>query len=210
MSDFREAYDALKASQKDTNGIMINYSVEIITADGDTQSESLSLKSSGGKTMVKSNDVTLYQDLTTMVAFQQNEKTIFITKPLPGEWKKSQLSGVFQQQDSLLRYLSLAKCSEEMIGNQKFQKLVFNIVGTLKKSGVKTVVYWLNNKSIKSVLIEYAETAFINSWKMTIERLDINYSKDPFFGSAISQAMDKGNKVKELYKGYSVIDNRTK
>ena len=208
LENFNAAYHSLKDAQKNSKGILINYSVEMVTDQGQKQREHLILKSTGSKSMIKSGLVTVFQDVATMVALQSDEKTIFITRPIPATWKKAQLAGILNVQDSLIAYLSLKSCSADLLNGKSVQKIVFDVKGRLKNTGVNTVSYWIDDQSMKSILIEYNETRPIKSWRVFIEQLDTSYSSDPFQGSAISQALDKNNKVKKDFYNYKVIDKR--
>jgi hypothetical protein len=208
MQDFRAAYNDLRSIQKNSKGTYISYSVEVVTAQGEKQVDHLTLKSVGNKSYVKSDAVTMFQDAATMVALQNTEKTIFITRPIPSEWKKAQLEGIFKVQDSLINYLNLKSCAMDMVNAKKLQKLVFEPKGRLKDRGVKYATYWLDDQSVKSILIDYNKSDYISSWKMTIDQFDSNYSEAPFQGSALSKVFDKSNKLRNDFRNFTLIDKR--
>jgi hypothetical protein len=215
MTLFRQAYDKMISlyEQKGDKGMAMLYKVEAVGKDDKMNSDVVEMKSYNKKSTIISQKVMVYQDEQNIVAIQPSNKSIFISRPLPESVRQSQMENVFKLQDSLSHYMTLKSCTTGALkkNGKPLKKLNFQLTATKQeKFGITSLNYWINEKEVRVVKIqlEYAQSRPLKTSSYTIESFNGDYKGSPFEGSAVGIVMTKGNKLKENYKGYNVIDKR--
>jgi hypothetical protein len=215
MVMFKQAYQKMIAlyERKGNKGVSVIYKVEAITKDDKLNTDVVEMKIYNKKSKIVSQKIMIYQDEQTIVAIQPSGKSIFISRPLPESARQSQMENVFKLQDSLSQHLILKSCTKDVLkkGDKETKKLTFQISPSKQeKFGITGLNYWINQKEVRvvKILIEYAASKPLKTSSYTIEHFDGDYKGPPFDGSAVSVVMTSNNKLKQEYKGYSVVDKR--
>jgi hypothetical protein len=168
----------------------------------------------GEKYKYVTNEYRLYQDNKTMVVIQPNEKSIFMTRPLPEKTRQNQFANMIAAQDSLLQELSVRSCSREfgtVVSDAGYTKVVCVASPKLEKMGFKTVSYWIDAQTaeVKKISMDYTPGSIykLKRYEMVIEKMSTQSVSIPFKGDALSQAMEHG-KLRNEFNAFQVVDKR--
>jgi len=215
-SVFQKAIDQVRSLRllSRNNGFEMNCRIIVTPEKGSAVEDKLSVCSLKDKYKCVTGQYSLYQDASTMVVIQRDEKTVFITRPLPEKQRQDQFTRMIELQDSLQKHLTIKGCSREFGAvhrDKGYMKIDFIPESKLSRLGLKSITYWveLEHYEVHKISIEYIPGSGygMKRYEMIIDTLNARSVTVPFKGTALSQVL-KGDKVRSELKGYQLQDSR--
>jgi hypothetical protein len=189
--------------------------VTITPEKGPVVQESMEIVALGNRYRLKTNQYSLYQDEKTMIVVQHDQKSIFMTKPLPEKQRQNQFAEMMRIQDSLQQQLQIKGCSREfgtIQPNTGFTKIIFASTKKLEKMGYKSVAYWVHAETaeVKKISMDYlpGSTYKMKRYELVIEKMNTSAAEEPFKGEAAAQVMNRKGQLKSEFSSYQVVDKR--
>jgi len=216
LQHFTRALDKTKSLRADAekNGFQMDCRI-IVTADnGKVSQEKVSVSTQGKKFRYITAKYELYQDAQTLLVIQHDRKVVYVSHPTPEKIRETQFMEMIELQDSLRRYMSLAKCEKEfgtVHPDEGYQKIRFVPGEKLKNSILKGVTYWVETSTgeVRKIAIDYKPGSdfLIKNYVMLIDKMSTKKPVVPFSGQALAVVMT-GKKMKSAYSNYQLVDRR--
>lgn len=214
---FRKATDQVRSMRllaQNKNGFEMQCSIRITPETGAVVNEHLQVVAYKNKYKCITSQYSLYQDASTMVVIQHDQKSVFITHPVSAELRENQFTQMITLQDSLQKHLKLGSCSREfgsILPNEGYIRITFLPDDKIDGLGLKAITYWVELKryEVKKIMIDYTPNSGygVKKYELLVDKMNPQSIIEPFKNGAINQSMQKG-KLKPEYTGYTLIDKR--
>jgi hypothetical protein len=213
---FNSALEKVKSFRtiSSQHGFEMACTIQITSSNGRVQRDRIEIKTWNEKYQYITDKMSLYQDEKTLVVIQKDQKSIFITRPMPKEKQQNEFYKSLSVQDSVQKHMKLRSCTNEFGAVEKhvgYLKMVYEPTEELKSSGLKSIIYWLDQErlEIKRIVINYAAEALhgLKTYDLVINRLNQKVTTSPFTGDALTKVM-QGKALRAEYSGYTCTDKR--
>lgn len=209
-----EAYVKLKtlyAANK--KNVHIQYSIKTTFATDESSEEVIAMFVNGDKSKVESNGTVLYQDTQTFVAIDKENKSLLITRPQEGDWRKAQLkimNSLFDSIFSKLRVISCEAQCQDDDPSRLFKKIQFGIPEGSDEKNLGVITYWLqeDNHEIKKIEMDYNTNSDVKRIVFQLNHVNVNYNGSIFKGNALDQVFQPNGRKKQDYEDFKVVDIR--
>ncbi len=165
---------------------------------------------SGEKTLFESNVMSAYADGKNGFLILHNQRKIIWGPGGKNIYGKENFDRIAGFQDTLVKFSSLTSCRNITENNEPFKEIVLETNDNIKRvfhvSSIQ-IKYDMKANRISRVICHYDKESKIERMSVTYNDLDFDYT-GPFFSSAYSKVLTSGGKLKSIYKGYELIDNR--
>lgn len=214
---FKKATDQVRSMRllaQNRNGFEMQCRIRITPEKGAIVEEYLQVIAYKNKYKCVTSQYSLYQDASTMVVIQHDQKSVFITHPVSAELRENQFTQMITLQDSLQKHLKLGSCSREfgsVLPNEGYIRITFLPDETIDGLGLKTITYWveLRQYEVKKIMIDYTPNSGygVKKYELVVDKMNPQSTVIPFKGEALAQGINKG-KLRNEFKGYQLVDKR--
>ena len=195
-------------------GFDISCSVRMVNDNNVVQKDEIEMKMMGTQYYYKAGAIALYQDEQTLVIVNAENRSVFLTRPMPDLYRQNQFDQISKLQDSVLRAYEVRSCAKEygsVDPDRGYYKLVMQPGKNVKEGAVQSAVYWVTKDEleIKKIQVHYSANAGygIKEYEMLINHMKVGGGAKPFQGRALEQVL-VGTKLKESLATYQLIDKR--
>lgn len=160
------------------------------------------------KTLVRTNDYTIYTDKKTAVTISHQKKTIMITaNPAHGE-ENGPANHFLKMRDSIIMKSQVEECKSIVSNGQTYRQIKLLTHDSWKhNTHIHHLMFWIDQaKHIKKISILYTKA---HQWKhitLTMEKTDYSYRGNVFNGSAVQQIYTGRNTLRPEYKEYKIMN----
>jgi hypothetical protein len=216
MAIFRKATDQVRSMRllSKSSGFELRCRIVVTPEEGGAVHERMKVVSLNGKYQCSTGEYSLFQDEYTLVVVQHDQKSIFITKPLPEQLRQDQFTQMIKLQDSLQKRLMVKACVKEfgtVQAGEGYMKIVFVPDKKIEGLGLKSITYWiaLHQYEVRKIAIDYSPDSGygIKRYEMIVDAMNAQSTSTPFKGKALAQAL-KNDKLRDEFKSYQLIDKR--
>jgi hypothetical protein len=213
---FKKAIDQVRSMRllSKNNGFEMRCRIKITPESGALVEEHVEVIALKNKYRCITSKYSLYQDATTMVVIQHDEKTVFVTRPLPDQLRKDQFTEMVKLQDSLQQHLILGNCTKEfgtVHAGEGYIKITFVPDKTIDGLGLRAITYWveLERYEVKKIAIDYTPNSGygVKKYELIVDKINAQSTTIPFKNEALAQGM-LGDKLRSEFKSYVLIDKR--
>jgi hypothetical protein len=167
---------------------------------------------SKNKTFYESNYGSYFNDEKNSFVIIPSEKSIVWSDAIEIDNQKERLDKLYQIQDSLIKTGTMISCKDIVYQKKEYKEVILKPNYKLAKQqsvDKMMIIYDENVNRIIEVTLFYAKESKLDKMVMEYNIIDLNYSK-PIASSAASKIYEGKSKLKNIYKGYTVVDKRKK
>jgi len=198
----------------------MNVDPNLTERDRSAYSTRVKLYANSEKSYLISESIEVYQDQHHTLSILKEEKLIYVSEFIGLEAKRSKVSHLGFLQDTLFDLSKVVSCEEvgsewlaqssDLVKRYKKIRMELNSSGkNLFNTDALTFYIDSENKTIKRVIIEYAESHNMKNLIVTFNEIKYDYSTDKLDAEAISIALSSDNKLRLKYKDYTLVDTRS-
>jgi len=204
----RAAYDEFRTPTGE--GYALSYIMKTTVVDGSVTAENIALKFYNGKSLVKTNSTTIYQDSETMVAIDHERKSIFITRAMDQNVLQQQFGQSTLLQDSLLDNSHHISCNNTANNKNEWQITLSDQNKMITDLGLSSMTYWIDRKvsRINKISAVYLpDNSMMKSVEVSFGQVDKSYQEEVFAGAALKLVYTEEEHVRLAFSQYKIINN---
>lgn len=222
MQELKEIFRHMQQERPsgDQRVYYLNYAVKTVMADSakhPPRESTIELWSKGKLMEIKSSEMLVYQDKDEAFVVIPSKKMIMRNDAMPDQREVLQKQNALVQ-DTLLKRSSIQSCRQvKGDGYNKVISLLMNEQGR-ELSGIMKAEYDVDteSKQVKHVRVYYTENhparmgQDLVYTQYSFRRTSYDYKGKTLSDKVETKFMKDGTRLKETYKGFSLIDNRQK
>jgi hypothetical protein len=213
LSVLRQAYKSSLEKMENRRGGMLHlqFSTKTVMSEafgGGSREVSVSLLSSDQLSVLKSDELNVFQDTATTINVIPDKKLVYIlngTHNRSGNLAANQIAFIH---DSLFQSSEVLNCKNYRGDGTAKQAISIALHDkNMRRYNIKKIDYLLENDELKKVTMWFTPESPVKMTEITYGMVDFS-SPQTLHEDALSYVFDAGHRLRNEFKNYKVIDTR--
>lgn len=213
LSTLRQAYkDSREQMEKRKDGVLhLEFSTKTVMREaygGESREVSVTLLSNEYFSLLRSDELNVFQDTTTTVNIIPDKKLLYILNGTHLKSRNIVAGQISLFQDSLFHSSEVLYCNKLTRNGIPTQKIGIALHDKNKKRyKIEKLEYLLEDDELKNIKIWFTPESPVKVTEITYKKVDFS-SQQVVNENVLSYVFDHGNTLKKEYQNYKVIDTR--